>query len=447
MKKILTAIVFLLFCTASVEASIILKPDNFQYCSELEQPAKNSTLYQTWITSDILQKCSTDCSDLRLFDQDNNEIPYVIIGNEHPDEIIETYRLEIVSYSDNPASKVITMKMPDKYRPVSLISLDISERDFKKTVMLYGSHNIKKWDLLVKEAIYDFSSQVALRKTEIKFNKADYRYYRLEIIDDNPSVKSDKSIKLKYEGLDFSADSLEIKNLHISKITGTTGFRKDNIKVYDENNFTTFTVNLDKDRNTVIFLEAGLPFDKIYFDISNPYYHREISLYGSNTGEKDSYKFLTRESIFSFPISDISETKNYIAYQSPKEKFYKIIIQNRNNPPLEIKSIKFLWVQKNLYFVSLNKPSNYSLCFGNNTISGPSYDLANFINHNNWFNQNYEKLNTAQIIQNSDFRERPPEDRKMKIEKIVLIGIVIILVIGIGFWLYRLMREAFKNPN
>lgn len=447
MKKLLTAIVLLLFCAVSVEASIILQPENFQYCSELGEATKNNTLYQIQLTSDILQKCSADCSDLRLFAQDKNEIPYVIIDNEHPEEIIETYTLEIKDYSDGPASKVITMKMPDKYRPVSIINLDISDRDFKKTVVLYGSHDINKWDLLAKEAIYDFSSQVALRKTEIKSNKADYRYYRLEIIDDDTSVKPEKSIKLKYEGLDFSAGGLENKKLHISKITGITGSRKDNIRVYDEKSFTAFPANPDKGRNTVITLEAGLPFDKMYFDISNPYYHREISIYGSDTGKEDSYKFLTRGSIYSFPLSGMSETKNYIAYPSAKQKYYKIIIENRNNPALEIKSIKFVWVRKNLYFVSLSKPSKYSLCFGNSTVSRPNYDLASFINRNNWFNQIYEKLNTAQIIQNADFRERLPEDRKMKIEKIILIGIVILLVIGISFWLYRLMREASKKPS
>lgn len=447
MKKLLTIFLFLLFCTVSAKASITLKPENFQYCSELEKTTKNNALFQVWMTSDILQKCSADCSDLRLFDQDNNEIPYVIIGNEHPDEIMESYTLEIVDYSDGSDSKVITMKMPDKYRPISLMNLDISDRNFKKSVTLYGSHDMGKWDLLGKGTIYDFSAQVALRKTEIKFNKTDYRYYRLKITSDDINAQPDKSIKLKYEGLDFSSSNLENIKLHINKITGITGSRKDNIRVYDEKSFTAFPVNLDKEKNTIIKLEAGLPFDKIYFDISNPYYHRKISIYGSDTGKEDSYRFLARSSIYSFPLSGINETKNYIAYPSVKHKYYKIIVENKNNPPLEITNIRFLWIQKNLYFVSLSKPSEYSLCFGNSTISRPNYDLARFINHNNWFSQNFAQLNTAQITLNSDFRERLPDDRKTRIEKIILTGIVIILVIGISFWLYRLMRKTLKKPN
>ena len=446
MKKAIPLIlIILMICPAAVMATESLTPGDFRYCDDLDGRILSNTIYQVQLPPEILQKCADGYNDLRLFGSANREVPYVIIENEYPDEVIETFLFQVVDYKDDRTSTVITMKLPEKYQPVSVIEIDTADRDFKKDLMLYGSHDMKKWDLLVKDAIYDFSSQVALRKTEIKFTKADYRYFRIKLIDARSDAKAGRSIQLKYNGLDFSTNNISAKRLHINKITGLTGAKTDRIRVYDEEEFTGFPVNLDKDRNTIITVEADLPFDKVYFDVSNPYYYRELSIYHSDSGKADSYILLTRSSIYSFPLSGISETRNYVAYTSIKHKYYKIVIENKNNPPLEIRNIIFRWIQKDLYFVSLKETATYSLCFGNSLIKKPDYDLSNFINQNNWFKQRYEKLTTGQIKTNAGFRQKIPEDKKKKIEKIILTAVVVSLVIGIGFWLYSLIRKA-DNP-
>jgi len=436
-------VIFAAICGAAVS----LTPNNFKYSIDMEGPIKSNSIYQVQLSSGILQKSAAGLNDIRVFDLNNNEIPYVIIENEYPDEVIETYSLEIVDYFEDKNFALITIKLPEKHQPISLIDLDIVNRDFKKNFILYGSSDMKNWDLLAEETIYDFSSQVDLRKTRIKFKKSGYRFYRIKLTDAGVKTGTDKSIKLKYEGLDFSVNNIKDKSLHINRIIGITASREDKIRVYDEKMFTDFSLNLNKDRDSVITIEADLPFDKMHFDISNAYYYREVELYFSETGKEDSYSLITRSPIYNFSLFGLNETKNYIENKQGKHKYYRIVVKNKNNPPLEVKSIRFEWLQKNLYFVALTDSGKYLLCFGNNIINRPDYDLSNFINQHNWFKQKHEKLKINQIKLNADFRQELSKDKKGQIEKIILTAIVIILVIGISFWLYKLIGKTADNKK
>lgn len=448
MRKILS-LLLLIWGASVLDAAPTMppSPNDFQYSADLEGPIKQGILYQGRLSSDVLQKCASDYRDVRLFGPGDKEVPFVILENEYPNEVIETYPLEIIGYVEAADSVVITVKVPDKHLPVSLIDLGITDSDFKKKVVLHGSYDRKKWDALAEEVIYDFSSQVDLRKTTVEFAKADYRFYRIELINTRKSAGSDKSTTLKYEALDFTVNGIQDKKLRINKVDGKTGSTKERTAIHDAKIFTNFSSSLDEAHKTVIILEAALPFDKIFLEISNPYYYRSISLYHSDTGEKNSYRLLTQNSIYSFPLSGLLETKNYIGYKSSKHGYYKFVIDNRNSPPLEIKSIRFEWIQKNLYFIALDDAEKYTLCLGNNIVNRPDYDLSTFIDQNNWFRQKFVNLKTGSVRQNATYTPKTPLDKKARAEKFILTIVVTILVIGISFWLYKLLGKASSKNN
>ncbi len=447
MRKSVVSIIFLLswMPLSTTDSATSSTPRDFQYYVDLTGPIKSSTLYQIHLPADILKKCAAECSDMRLFDLDQNETPYVIVENESPGEKNESYTLKITRYTDQMDSVVITMGLPEKHQPISLVDLDIADRDFFKNAVLYGSHDMKAWNKLAEDTLYDFSSQVDLRKTMIQFTKSDYRYYRLKLIDVQRTGNDHPSIRLKYEGLDFSVDNLKNKKLRINKIVGNTASKTDRTVVYDDAVFTNFSAHLDGNRNTIIILDADLPVDRISFDISNPYYYRKLSIHTSDTGKEDSYRFFTQDSIYSFQLSGITQARNDTAHRIPKHRYYKFIIENQNNPPLNIRSIKFEWVRKNLYFAALSDSGKYALYFGNETVHRPDYDLSNFIRQDNWFEQKYAVLETTQARQNANYIPTVSKDKRAQIEKRILTGTVILLVLGIGYWLYKLTGKALKQ--
>lgn len=430
-----------LFILPSAEAAP-LTPENFQYSADLKGQIKTNALYQIALSKDILQKCFySNCNDLRLSDSNNNEVPYVIVTNYHH-ESTDSYPFEITNYESGASADIITIRLPEKHRPISVIKLNIPEADFNKRIILYGSPDSKKWILLAEDNIYDFSSQVNLRKTEIKFNTSDYRFYRIQLVEKKSKGDGKETLSLKYKDLAFNVDNIKNKKIRISEIFGQTAASTSAPAAKDTAAFADIAGSVDSDGNTVIIIEANLPFDRIYIDVSDLYFYRNASIYYSDTAEKDSWRLVADNTIYSFPLQDRNEIKNYIDCSINKRKFYKFVIKNNDNPPLSVSRIRFEWIRKSLYFIALNDDERYTVLFGNPGLDSPRYDLPNFINQNNWFSHKYEALELTHIKKNLNYKPFLPKDKQKRVEKIFLTVIIFIMVTGLSYWVYTLIRKT-----
>ena len=443
MKRAGVALFIMTGCvTAAMAASPSILKD-FQYCAEVAGPVRTDSLYQVHLTGAVLEKSGAGQEDVRLFSLSGREVPVVLIEGAPSAEAAETYPLEITGYSGDASSAVITMRLPEKHRPISGISLDIPDSDFRKRAVLSGSRDGKAWRVLAEDAIYDFSSQVDLRKTKLEFPASDFRYFQLELADAKPAGAGDTSIRLKYEGLDFSVNGGMKKELRIHEAQGGTTAPGEKTAVYDEQAFAAPQAIQDKDGNTVVIIKAGLPADRFSFQISNPYYYRTVSISASETGKEDSYVPVARGAIYRFPLSaEQHEAKTAIDVRMPKHGYCKIVIENKNSPPLDVKGVAIAWVRKDLYFIALGNEGRYSLCFGNPALARPDYDLAHFVNSATLSRHPYERLNPGSIRENAGYEPPVPGGRRAKVETLVLKAVVVLLVVGIGFWLYALMRKA-----
>jgi len=438
-------LILMIFAALPVSAEFIYTPENFRWTGIIQGLLRNAGLYQAHLNAAVLEQCGMGCRDLRIMDAANREIPYVIIENRNDARRPETYNIEVIGFDEQPAETVVTLKMPEKHYAITRLVLDIPEQDFRKDIVLEGSADAKSWTFLTKDQIYDFTSQVDLRKKHISFNASDFRYYRLTLKDNKKRSSGDEKIRLTYQGLDFSVGGMQTRKLHIRRVTGQTFSETEAMATYDEHHLTAFRSEQDKDRNTVISFESGLPFTMISFDLTNPYYYRRASLYASETGKENSYVILQQASLYRFLLSDIIEKKSDIATAISGRRFYRLVIENGSNPPLDIKGIRLGWVQKLLFFVALGDVTSYTVGFGNAAIDLPAYDLASSLNQANWQKFSPEKVELRDIKQNTDFKPGLKKDVKARREKMILTGIICLLVVGIGFWLYVLLRKAGKK--
>ena len=431
-----------LCCLAMPIFAAQLTPADFTYCAEVQGTVKAESLYQVHLGNEIIQKAGAGLEDLRLFDASRKETPFVVIGNVPPHETIETYPLEITGYDHDASSAVVIMKLPQKHRPISMLNLDIADKDFKKRVMLQGSSDNRTWAPIMEDTIYDFSSQVNVRKTKLEFAPNDARFFRLTMTDFDPRIADQPSIKLKYKDLDFSVSGVQKKELRIHSVQGSTGMPAEKRPVYEQKTFADLSPTQDKDGNTVILLPAALPVDKVMLDVANPYYYRSVYLYGSSTGKEDSWQFLANDVIYRFPLSsEQREERNVLEHHPPKQAYYKIVVMNKSNPPLVIKTVTFFRVQQNLYFIALRDNERYSLCFGNTRVRRPDYDLARFVNQNTLSQHSFERMELSALQAGSGPRPTLGE-RVSGMEKFILKIVVVLLVIGMGFWLYTLLKKA-----
>ncbi len=417
-------------------------PTNFRFSAKLDAEIKKGGLYKVILQGGVLEQSERSCRDMRLFDKEAREIPFVILDNRIPPKKTLRFPLEVISYDDQATRTIIVLKRAKPIEPVTRLEMDSPDRDFSKAVTVSGSNDMKSWRTLGHETIYDFSSRVSLRKMYLTVEKNSYLYFQLTI-DEGKETGNFQNIRLKYEGIDFSASAYTKKKLQVKGFVVLDDAEGSEKTVYDERKLLPKVSTDPAKRVSEIAFNSVLPFSTLEFAIDNPYYCRRLKLYGANTGRKQDLALIKQDALYSFPISTQTETKKQIDVSLPHPyQSYKIVIENEANPPLEIKSMTLRWRQKQLFFIGLDDHQEYRLFWGSSTVEDASYEIARLVRPDNWFNQPAIAVQVSSAVQNADYKPFKERDGKTLLEKNVLVFVVVFVVIVIGFFLFQLWKKT-----
>ncbi len=446
MKTKITFFLLFLLCTLIYRPAVLwagkMEPSNFRYSASLGGEIKKGGLYRIILPGGILEQCERSCRDMRIFDKENREIPFVILNNRIPPKKTLRYPLEVVSYDDQAARTKIVLKRPNPIDRVTTLEMDSLDRDFNKAVTVSGSTDMKSWKTLGHETIYDFSSRVNLRKMHLALGKNIYPYFQL-VIDEGEEARNSQNIRLKYDGMDFSASTYTKKKLQITRFVVLDDTESHEKAVYDEWKLLPKVSTDPAKRVTEIAFDSVLPFSILEFAIDNPYYYRPLKLYGKDTGRKQDFVPIQQDSLYSFPISSQKETKKYIDISVPREyQSYKVVVEDDANPPLKIESITLRWPQKQLFFMGLDDHQEYRLFWGSPTVEEATYDIARMIRADNWFNQPALSVPVSSIVQNVGYKPFKGKDAKTLVEKNILVIVIVLVVIVIAFFLFQLWKKT-----
>lgn len=419
-----------------------LKPEYFRRCAVVGQ-ARGGALYQVPLGRDILDACGPGCRDLRLFAEDGRDVPFVIIDHAIPQASRTAYELKATGYSDDAGKAAIVFRMPDRFEPVGSMALKTPDRDFRKTVVIYGSQDGEEWERIAEDAVFDFSSQVDVRKTELTFPAASFRYFRLVMGDADPAAPAE-AVRLRYNGIDLSINSLKNRRLRIDGAVAYTPFTEEGRVLYDEAPLSGYEEKTDKDGNSVLTFRTGLPFDRLRIDAEGPYYYRSVRILQSASGKEGTYAPLAASAVYKFPFLKAEEEKSVVDAARAGSGHYRLVIENGGNRPLRLRGMYLSWVRKNLFFVPERDTASHRLCADSEGrgAGAPPYDLGRFVTATNWNRQAFETLKASAAQENADYRPAPAGDRKARMEKTVFTAVVILLVIGLGYWLFALLRRA-----
>ena len=173
------------------------------------------------LPAELIAETSRDFADLRLFDDRNQAIPYVIYAQQSPKWKLEVFTFNLLAYEESGNIRTLIIEcpkhqdavpehqnavpehqdtipahqdaIPEHQDTVNEIHLDTSHLDtaineilldttacnFKTRVQIYSSNNRQDWCKLTDDMIFDFSSRVNLRKTNIDIPPSTARYFKL----------------------------------------------------------------------------------------------------------------------------------------------------------------------------------------------------------------------------------------------------------------------------
>ncbi len=312
--------------------------------------------YRIFISPEISTHLNFDFTNIRIYDGGDKETPY-LFQEESPiyySQRFKEYEIVEKEHKKNCCTSLI-LRNPDG-RPINNISLSIKNADVTKQATLLGSDDKENWFALKQQFILTAIDNQN-NTSEIKivdFPLSNYTYYLLQLED---STTAPLNI--------LSAGYYEV-NTEDGKYTEITSLR------------TVKSDSTKQKRSYVhIVLDTTHVIDKLTVSLSGvPYFLRKASLYTvKERKKKKGGTELYYDLLNSFGLS--AKQSSLIELQGIKAEHLVMIIENEDNPALEVASLKAY--QLNRYLTAwLKKNEQYKVKIGNEDIGRPSYDLAFF---------------------------------------------------------------------
>ena len=309
-------------------------------------------LYRIAVPHEVRSYAKYDLRDLRIWDEDGEQVPYFVQEAEEATRISNFTAFEIVEkYNVPDTTSTYIFKNPDATLEQAVLKL--ANYQGGKGYSLAGSHDRKQWfGLINRGQLSQLSSAVETSVFRvIKFPLNNYEFIKI-VFDDRGS--------LPVNLLEIGSATTEVvpKVLEEIPVPDIAYTEKDNIT----------SVQIKFERPEVV--------DRLRFEINAPLlYSRKAELYTFREREVKQKKERYRVPLASFTLR--SDAEATFDVPSLLEAALYLDIYNLDNPRLQIKGLQVLQAPISVV-ASLKQSHRYSITAGSDTLMAPKYDIANF---------------------------------------------------------------------
>jgi len=393
--------------------SNIVVSQNFNYESKLTQSTENS-FYKIVLNPNLVSKLKSDCSDLRIYESENIEVPY-ILKVEVPfsnNVLFKEYEIISKTYDEHKGITRIVVKNSKKLK-INNFCITLKNAEVYKYLTLNGSDNNKDW-YIIKNDYYFTSIRNSDETSEVRildFPLSDYEYFEISIYD---------CFNAPLNVLNVGYYDLETEKGQYLNTENPVISQKDSSEVKES------YIKLHFSENQYI--------DKINIKISSKnYFYRNARLYKVGLSAKNTE---TLDLIKNIDLCSCSYNTFYLNNESAND--FLLIIQNNDNQPIKIDSIHCYQLIHSL-LTPLEKDKSYVLKFGDKSLKMPVYDLKYF--------QDSITKNIPVITSGDITKFEKAEKEVIFYMKPVFLWITIgIVMIILGFMSFKMLREM-KNRN
>lgn len=352
----------------------------------------------------------SDFSDIRINNSVGDEVPY-FVRLQNPVKVVNefvSYQLESNTEKDSTNTVIVKNENGDN---LSRFSILIESAEVDKYARIRGSNDLKKWYIVKKDenitysGFRDGNNEMLI----IDFPQGNYNYYEITLTN--------------YHG----------SPLRVLKVGR---FKNSNIYAQQTQIDPGKFIRLDSTNKKTYIRFPDLPYNYVlnkltFYVKSKAEYLRRAQLKGKD---------------YSIGFDLSSKGENTVVLDNiPISPDGAIVIDNKDNPPLVIDSIKAYALNRYLC-AYLEQGQRYTLIVDNNGIaSNVDYDIKYFkddIPENLKIVSTSTDLEIEKVVSQSNKRE------KLWIEKpIFLWSIIIIVVISLSLICYKMIQEIKKREE
>jgi len=413
--------------------------EQFKYQAEIRGAIRRHAICRIPLPLELLTRSESNLADMRLYDADGREIPFVVRFSRLQPKITEA-PLTITSYETSRGSVQLTVTVPEAIGAVSGIDFTIPERDFRKQVTVIA--NDPTGPFIGQDTIYDFSSHVDLRRTRVDFPATDARALVLRITDSEAAPENRDTVQVTATGLEIIFSRSWAKQLRIDAVHGRSVQEEPGGPRIDRWPLRPVPAVQNASRQTVIDIPVRLPAGRIQFDVATPVFYRTVAVESSPNGRDGNWQPFASGTICAFPLGGRPERRLHLDLPGTGIAQYRIAIENGDSPPLEIRSLSFESPTREIFFVADNDRQPYRLMVGARSVRAPNYDIDRFGGSDAWADQARTQVTMGAVSGNPDYDPQAGASRREQVERTVLIAVILALVIGLGYWLFILLRKG-----
>lgn len=364
----------------------------FPFLKDLAPPAAPAGKIGSFVLDDELLESTVDaCANLRIVDAEDAEVPFLVRDKTETRAVKHERRLtaKTVSLESRPDNSIELVVQRGKKRKVPVaVVLETRQRNYEKTVSVYGSNDRKKWHVVAKASpIFDYSKHVDLQNNRIDISGPSYEYYKFEIANILESHQSPlvrfisetrggeiaKQIKhTAFERKDFRIEEIVFIEKTKKVVKGKTVTRSYRVWDMDISQY-------EKKRITIVaFRTVRAPIRSIRLLTDSPNFSRSVTV-EARDHEPENWRRIASATLSRIDLPSIQRDYTNIVFGSAcRYTEYRLKIHNMDNPVLDVRGVDAVGDVREILFFS--KPDvQYRAVYGAADVRRPSYDIASVV--------------------------------------------------------------------
>lgn len=367
-------------------------PTAFPYYKELNVPETlGPGIGSVILDSDILPQLNTDRTNLRFFDRNGKEVPFLLRVKTGTTNLVRetAFSAKIESFKELPANCVEIIVSRRTNDPVpGLLVFQSAQRNFEKSVSVAGSNDRESWTpLATDQPIFDYTRYIDVRNDRIEIQPGRFVFYRITMsnVAENRTTGITEIIR-QARGGDTTVTEKETAEIRkeLFRVDAITMIERAVERKESEPLRQTLTIqpirteNDDKKRVTrVTFGSAKEPI--VWFDVQvrDRFFSRSVIVSGTDDDPKDAHwTDLAAATICRVEAGAVRQDERRISMGTARRfRNYRLTIENRDNPPLMIDSVRAeAEVLEALFYQQ--EPMPRGLFYGGPTGQPAQYDIG-----------------------------------------------------------------------
>jgi hypothetical protein len=382
-------------------------------------PTEAPRLVETAVPDAIYLRAQPMLGDLRVIDAEGNETPYTLFSFTGATKI--EHRAATIhekSFTPGQFTQTVIEVKGDTFH--NSLEIETGEQNFIEWVSVDASDDAHTWRIVQDRApIFRFNKDGREGTRVVQYSENNARFLRIRVL------KGDQQFPISGVVVLDETSSPE-ERVPLESVQPTAALHEPQRK-------SIWTADLGG---------TGPPVTEIVFDVAPGEFIRSVKLSGSE--DEKEWRNLASGQIYRFHRGDRvqEQLKVEIPYGGQQFRHWRITVENRNDAPLPINSVRLYTTPRRIMFEQ-QPGKTYSLIYGEERAQAPQYDLAQRINS--------DQQRAAQQVQlGSEESNTAWVDPRPWTEThdIFLWVVLIIAVLLIGFTAIQSMRRAATDsPN